>query len=106
MALIASGNGTAYQHGAVATGKTIVGVLRVLSVSGTLPTLTAVIQSSADAAFTVPNARLTFTQATGVTYEVKTAAGPITDTWWRIIYTVGGTSPNFAVVVSFGIRPT
>ena len=106
-ALIATGNGTAYQHGAVAAGQTIVGVLRVLSASGTLPTLTVIIQSDDNQAFTSPTTRLTFTGVTtSATYEVMMAAGAITDTWWRVSYTVGGTTPVYSVVVSFGIRPT
>ena len=105
-ALIATGTGTAYQYGAVGASQTMMGVLRVLSASGTLPTLNVLIQSDDNEAFTSPTTRLTFTQATGVTYEVKTAAGAVTDTWWRVSYTVGGTTPSFSVVVSFGIRPT
>lgn len=105
IALTASGNGTAYQHGAVAAGKTIVGVLRVLSATPA-DTLDVVIQSDDNQGFTSPTTRLTFAQKTAAGYEVQTAAGPITDTWWRVSYTIGGVDPSFSVVVAFGIRPT
>jgi len=31
-------------------------------------------------------------------------AGPITDEWWRVSYTIGGTNPSLAVVVIVGIQ--
>ena len=111
-AVAASGNGTAYQMGAVAAAETLVGVLRLLAAPAGAGnnTLDVIVQSDDNEAFTSPTTRLTFTQlnqATGPTVEVPTAAGAITDTWWRVNYTYAGAgSRTFSLVIALGIRKT
>ena len=74
----------------------------VSSASGTSPTLDAKITHSAD---NVTYADLvTFTQATGVTSEVKTVAkGTTVNRYLKVQYTVGGSNtPTISVIVGFG----
>jgi len=101
-----TGDSTPLQLGAVGAGEHLYGAIHVLSASGTDPTLDVVIESDDAEAFSDPTTRITFTQATGATSEWATpVAGAVTDTWWRISYTVGGTDdPAFNFVVVLGIR--
>jgi hypothetical protein len=100
-----SGTGTGLNLGAVATGKRMYAALHVLSVSGTTPSLTARVESSVDNTFASPTTRLTFTAAATVGGQVlRTDGTAITDTWWRIAWTISGTTPSFLFVGSLGIR--
>lgn len=100
----ATGNASAQQLGALAAAANILhAALHVLEVSGTSPALTVKIQSDDNSGFTTPTDRITFTVANGVTSEWKNVAGPITDDWWRVTYTISGTSPSFKFAVVAGI---
>jgi len=99
----ASASGTARQLGAVSAAQTLYASMHVTTVSGTSPTLDVVIQSDTASGFTSPVSRITFTQATGITSEWKELAGAITDDWYRVDFTIGGTSPSFDFIVNVGI---
>lgn len=93
------GNGTGRALGAVAAGQKARAVVHVLSGSGTLG---VVLQSSADAGFSSPTTRATFTNFTGIGAQIaESADGPITDTYWRFVWTVSG--GPFSVVMGAGI---
>jgi len=98
--------GTGTQLGAATATQTIQATLHVTAVTGTNPTMAVVVQSSADAGFSSPTARITFSTATGTANlaQHKTLAGAVTDTYWRIVATLGGTSPNFTFACALGIR--
>lgn len=98
--------GTGRQLGAVSATQTVYGALHVVAASGTTPTLAVVVQSDDNSGFTSPTTRLTFTTATGTTAEWQSAAGAITDTWWRVSYTIAGTSPSFTFATIVGIAST
>lgn len=101
-----SSTGTGYQLGAVAAGKRMYAALHVLSVSGTSPTLDVIVQSDDNAGFTTPTSRITFSQANATTNRAQwgSVAGSVTDDYWRVSYTIGGTgTPTFAFVVTVGI---
>lgn len=101
----ASGTGTALQVGAVAAGKRMYAALHVLSVAGTTPSLTARVESSVDNTFGSPTTRLTFTAASAVGGQIlRTDGTAITDTWWRIAWTISGTTPSFMFAASLGIQ--
>lgn len=102
----ADGTGTGLNLGAVAAGTRLYAALHVLSVSGTsTPTVTARVESSADNAFGSPTTRLTFTAATAVSGEIlRTDASAITDAWWRVAWTITGTSPSFLFAATLGIQ--
>jgi hypothetical protein len=102
----ATGAATHQTLGAVSATQSIYAALHVFSVAGTdTPTLTAIIESDADGNFASgATTRLSFTAATAIGAEWK-QAGPaaITDTHWRVSYTISGTNPVFGFAVSFGI---
>lgn len=102
----ADGTGTGLQLGAVAAGKRLYATLHVLSVAGTgTPTLTARVESSVDNTFASPTTRLTFTGATLQGGQVlRTDGSAITDTWWRIAWTITGTTPSFLFTSALGIQ--
>lgn len=99
----ATGSGTSRQLGAVTTtDKHLYAALHVFSASGTSPTLDVTIRSDDNTGMTTPETRVTFSQATGRSSQWATpVSGAITDDWWDIEWTIGGTTPefNFAVVV-------
>ncbi|MFD6035248.1 hypothetical protein ACFWHF_12010 [Streptomyces griseoincarnatus] len=101
----ATGTGTALQVGAVPLGKRLYAALHVLSVAGTTPSLTARIESSADNTFAAPTTRLTFSAATAGGGQIaRTDGSAITDTWWRVAWTITGTTPSFLFAASLGIQ--
>jgi len=101
----ASGNGPINQLGAVAAGKKVYAALHVLQgVSGTTPTLAVKVQSAAAVGFASPTDRITFSSANAPGAQWGSAAGAITDQFWRVNFTVGGTTPSFPFVVVVGIR--
>lgn len=100
----ATSTGTGRQLGAVVAGKSIYAALHVISASGTSPTLAVILQSDDNAGFTTPTTRITFSTATGKTSQMSSLAGAITDDYWRISYTIGGSAtPTFAFAVTAGI---
>lgn len=106
-AFAGTGSGTKYQVGSVSAGQYLYAGLHVLGYTGTSPTLDLTIQSDADASAGGETTRITFAQvssATGGFYATR-VAGPITDTYWRTNYTVGGSaSPGFKFVAWIAIQ--
>lgn len=100
----ATGNGTSLNLGAVGATQRVHASLHVLSVAGTsTPTITCKVQSATGTSFTSPNDRITFDAFTAIGGEWKYLAGPITDTWWRVQWTISGTSPSFLFAATIGI---
>ncbi|MBK3575133.1 hypothetical protein JHN63_15190 [Streptomyces sp. MBT65] len=101
----ATGTGTGLQLGAVAVGKRMYAALHVLSVAGTAtPTITGRVESSVDNTFASPTTRLTHAAATAAGGEiVRTDGTAITDTWWRVAWTITGTTPSFMFASTLGI---
>lgn len=106
LAETANGTGTALNLGALATGQRLYAALHVLSVAGTsTPTLTARVESDDSGGFASPTTRLTFAAATAAGGQIlRTDGTAITDTWWRLAWTITGTTPSFLLVSSLGIR--
>lgn len=102
----ATGVGTSLNLGAVAAGKRLYAALHVVSLAGTAtPTITARIESDDATGFASPTTRLNFAAATAVGGQVlRTDGTAITDTWWRVAWTITGTTPSFLFVSSIGIR--
>ena len=97
-------NAAKEQLGAVSATQSVYAALHVLTESGTNPTLDVLVRSDADASAGSETTRLTFTQATGITSQWKSAAGAFTDQYWDISRTIGGTdTPTFEFIVSVGI---
>lgn len=99
-----SGNGTATLVVAVPAGKRLYGALHVLSAAGTDPTLDVIVESDEDNTMASATTQLTFTQATGISSEIiRTSGDAITDTYYRVSWTIGGTTPSFTFVVALGV---
>lgn len=99
-----SGNsGTAVNLGAVGASQKLYASLHVLSASGTLPTLDVTVKSDDAVGFATPTTQITFTQKIAAGYELRSAPGAITDPFYRVDYTIGGTGPSFSFVVAVGI---
>jgi hypothetical protein len=96
----ATGNGTIYQLGALTSVQKMLAALHVTEFVGT--SLDVIVYSNDTNNTTTPTARITFTQATGMTAEFKEVAGAITDTYWYVGWTFVGTS--FKAAVSLGVR--
>lgn len=99
-----SGDGSAVQLATLDADETLYGALHVVAAAGTSPTLDVTVDSDTDSGFSAPTTRLTFSQATGRTSEWQSQAGAIADDWFRVSWTVGGTSPDFTFIVTLGIR--
>jgi hypothetical protein len=96
-----SGTETGVQVGAIASGELAYAALHVFDVTGT--SIDVTVESDSSAGFGSASTQVTFAQATGPTSEWSSAvAGPVTDDWWRVAWTLVGTSATFAVV--FGIK--
>lgn len=97
--------GTGRELGAVSASQSVFGALHVVDFSGT-PTLDVLVQSDVDDTWASPTTQLTFAQATGKTGEFLSAAGAVTDTWWRVSFTIGGGTPSITFAVIVGIAST
>lgn len=101
----ASGSGTALNLGAVTAGQRLYAALHVLSVAGTTPSITVSVESDDAEAFTTPTTRLTFNAATAIGGQIlRTDGTAITDTWWRVAWTISGTTPSFLFAAALGIQ--
>ncbi|MEW2424836.1 hypothetical protein AB0911_30350 [Streptomyces nigra] len=101
----ATGTGTALQIGAVPAGKRLYAALHVLSAAGSTPSLTARVESAPDNTFAAPTTRLTFAAATAAGGQaLRTDGTAITDTWWRVAWTIAGTTPSFMFAASLGVQ--
>ena len=103
-ATTASGSSTPQNLGAVLSTEKLYATLHAFAASAA-DTLDIIIESDVDAGFASPTTRATFTQITAAAGEwITPVVGPITDTWWRISWTIAGTSPSFDFVVAMGIQ--
>jgi hypothetical protein len=98
-----TGNGTAYQLGAIALGKSLYAHSHMLSINAGNVTIT--IESDDNGGFGTPTTRATFTAQTAIGGIFTTpVAGPITDDWWRAKWTAAGGATSFKPLVAMGIR--
>lgn len=100
----ATANGTARELGAVSATQKLYGALHVIAASGTLPTLDVIVQSDTAEGFPSAATALTFAQKTAIGSDWQTLAGALTDTWYRVRFTIAGTNPSFTFVVAVGIK--
>lgn len=98
----ASGAGTGRQFGALASGARLLAGVHVFSVSGTSPSLTVTLQSDDASDFPSPVARATLGPLTSAGAAWAVVDGPVSDDWWRVSWTISGTSPSiqFAAVIA------
>ena len=102
VATTGTANGTAYQSGVILSNELLYSVLHVFAAAGTgTPTLTVYLQSSATQGGSYTT-RITHTAATNITSEIRSVAGPFTDTWWRVAWVISGTNPSFTFALGMG----
>lgn len=98
--------GNKYNLGAVSSTQYLYAGMHVIGYQGTSPTLDMLIQSDTDASAGGETTRITFSQVAGATagrYATR-VAGPITDTYWRANWTIGGSSsPGYKFLVWMAI---
>lgn len=89
--------------GPTATQRVYAG-LHITAVSGTTPSLTAKVQSATTGGFGSPTDRITsFTAASATGWQWASAAGAITDGFWRFVFTISGTTPSFTCAAVIGV---
>ena len=101
-----TGDGTGAQIGALSASQSMYVAVHITAASGTSPTLDLELESDDNSGFSSATSRITFTQATTTGWQWAKVDGAITDDYWRITYTLGGTSPSFEFAVIAGIAPT
>lgn len=99
----ATGSGSVFQLPAVLAGQYLVGTLHLMSLTGTTPSVAATVQSSAVVGMTSPTTRLTFNTQSAIGGQVFRIAGPITDTYYRLNYTIAGTTPSLLFMSAIGV---
>ena len=95
----ATGNGTSRDNTAATTAGGV-GYLQVTTVSGTTPSMTAVIQHSVDAVTWVN--LITFTAVTASNNAWRSMAPGTVNRQTRVGWTITGTSPSFTFFAAFG----
>lgn len=88
---------TARNLGAVSATQRVYASLHVLSITG--GNVVATVTSDDASGFPSPTTRLTFATRTTVGSETLSAAGAITDSWWRVTWTQTASTATFAVLV-------
>lgn len=101
----ATGTGTGQLLGALSSAQALYVTLHILSVSGTTPSLTVIIESDDNSGFTSATTRATFTAATALSGQTTKVDGAVTDTYWRARWTISGTTPSFLFACAAGIGP-
>ena len=100
----ATANSTGTNLGALSATQTLYAALHVTAFSGTSPTLDVKVQSDDNSGFSSATDRITFTQNTGsLQSQWGSVNGAVTDTYWRTVMTIGGSSPSFTLYVTIGI---
>lgn len=100
-----TGDGVASQLGKILETQKIYAAMHVLAVNGTNPTLDMILQSDDAVGFSDPLDRITFEQVNSIGAQWKELAGAVTDDWWRLSWTIGGSdNPKFTVVVVVAIH--
>lgn len=95
---LAAGNGTGVNLGAVLPAEIAYAALHVTDV-GT--NIAVTVESAPDGTFASPTTRFTFVTATGIGAQWMELVGPITDTWWRAVWTPTGGAATIWVVFGF-----
>jgi hypothetical protein len=78
--------------------------LHVLSASGTTPSLTVTVQSDDNIGMSSPVTRGTFAAKTAVGGEAMEIASPSNERYWRVGWTITGTTPSFLFLVTLGFE--
>lgn len=106
LTVTSSGEGTAFQLGAMSATQTLYVATHVLTVDpSTDPSLALVFQTASSSGFSSPNNRITFTEFDDLGSEFASYSNSTgnTDTWGRIVWTPDSTDSAFDFVAVAGI---
>ena len=102
--LSSTGNGTAYEIGAVAAGQKLYINTHLYGFNAGGDAISIDIESDASDDFTgSETTQATIAPATSLTSVYTVVDGAITDTWVRPVYTISGSTPSFNVAVFIGV---
>ena len=103
-------DGAGVNLGAIGAGQVGIFAFHVVDppgIEGTTPTLDTILESDVDDTWAGAETRGTFSQVTttptGQLIVIDGDVTPITDTWWRPGFTVGGTDPEYTVLMAAAI---
>ncbi len=99
-----TGAETAQQVGDIVVPELGYASLHVVAASGGSPTLDVLLESDDSGGFGSATTQFTFATATGITSEFSTAVAATADDFWRVSWTIGGSTPSFTFIVAFGIK--
>lgn len=102
--LSSSGQSAGFQLGAVSAAQLVAAILHVIAVDDPGDGLTVTLESDDNASFTSATTRATFTSFSAIGAELKTVAGAITDDYWRITWTITGSTPSFTLAAAVAIQ--
>jgi len=101
----ATGNGVVLDMGAgPAAGQSVYANLHVIGVQAGGATITVAVQSATVIGFGSPTTRGTFTVANAISGQAMKISNPGTDRYWRVIWTIAGSTPSFLFLASLGIE--
>ena len=102
--LSSSGNSAGSQLGALAdASEKVYAAVHITAESGAAPTFDLTIESSSDGSFdSTTITRITFAQFTAIGAQFSSVVGPITDPFWRAVWTIGGGGPSFTAFIVIG----
>lgn len=89
--------GTSIQMGAIPTGQRLWAALHVMS--GTFTSLAVTIESDNATGFPSAATALTFSTVSAAGWQFLSAAGPMTDDWFRVKATIGSGTALYCVVI-------
>ena len=101
----AGGTGTGQQVGAASASQSVVIGIHVTAISGTTPSLDITVESDDNAGFASAATVLNTGAITTTTSSLTVVSGPVTDDYYRITWTLSGTSPVARFSVAVGITP-
>lgn len=103
-AYTATGVGTGIQLPAMAASDVMTATLHVITATGTTPAVSGIVQSAAANTFVSPTTRATFSSMNAQGGQVvKFTGSVVTDTWWRLSYTITGTTPSIVFASGIGL---
>lgn len=104
-----TGNGPALQLGALSASQSLYASLHVTGIANEdTPTLDVIVESDDNSGFSSPTTRATFSQVgANPASELQLVSGPVTDTFWRVGWTIADDSaviPSYTIFSVLGIR--
>lgn len=104
-AISSTGNSTPVQLGAISASQSVYAAIHVVAASGSTPSLTPRIQSASTSggSYTNRGSAGSALADVGEQWLSTNLGSAVTDTWWRLSWTVSGSTPSFSVFAALAI---